>query len=283
MKRFILILATTLIVVACNSQKSSNNEKTIFITIAPLQQLAKELTCGDFDIKLLVKQGASPESYEPTSADIAALQGADYIFSTGLISFEHSLIHQCDNGQIINLSEGIETIAGSCSHHHCNHSHGVDPHIWTSPRELRTMVTNMRDALLDDYPDSTKYREAANTIIARLDSLDSYCTTTLAKSKSRAIMIYHPAYTYLAKNYGIEQIAIENEGKEPTPKQLVELVEKGRTLQIKTIFHQPQYSENKLRSIANELKAEIVITDPLAIDIENEIRRVVNIITESNE
>lgn len=283
MKRFILILATTLIVVACNSQKSSNNEKTIFVTIAPLQQLTKELTCGDFDIKLLVKQGASPESYEPSSRDIAALQDADYIFSTGLISFEHSLIHQCDNDQIVNLSEGIETIAGSCSHHHCNHSHGVDPHIWTSPRELRTMVINMRDALLSDHPDSTKYSDTANAIIARLDSLDSYCQAQLAESKSRAIMIYHPAYTYLAKHYGIEQIAIEKEGKEPTPKQLVELVEKGRKLGIKTIFHQPQYSEDKLRSIANELGAEIVITDPLALNIEAEIRRVVDIIATKDE
>jgi zinc transport system substrate-binding protein len=145
------------------------------------------------------------------------------------------------------------------------------------------MVINMRDALLSDHPDSTKYSDTANAIIARLDSLDSYCQAQLAESKSRAIMIYHPAYTYLAKHYGIEQIAIEKEGKEPTPKQLVELVEKGRKLGIKTIFHQPQYSEDKLRSIANELGAEIVITDPLAIDIENEIRRVVNIITESNE
>lgn len=283
MKRFILILATTLIVVACNSQKSNNNEKTIFVTIAPLQQLAEELTCGDYDIKLLVKQGASPESYEPSSRDIAALQDADYIFSTGLISFEQNLVRQSGAIQVVDLSHGIETIAGSCSHHHCNHSHGVDPHIWTSPRELRTMVINMRDALLSDHPDSTKYSDTANAIIARLDSLDSYCQAQLAESKSRAIMIYHPAYTYLAKHYGIEQIAIEKEGKEPTPKQLVELVEKGRKLGIKTIFHQPQYSEDKLRSIANELGAEIVITDPLALNIEAEIRRVVDIITTKDE
>ena len=96
-------------------------------------------------------------------------------------------------------------------------------------------------------------------------------------------MIYHPAYTYLAHNYNIEQIAIENEGKEPTAKHLIELVERGQQMGITTIFHQPQYSASKLRSIADELNAEIVVTDPLSFDIEAEIRRVVDLIAKDNE
>ena len=282
MKRFLLISALILLVVACTTQKSDNNEKTIFVTIAPLQHLAKELTCGDFNIELLVKQGASPESYEPTSADIARLNDAEMVFSTGLISFEHSLTHNLGE-RLVNLSEGIATLKGTCSHHHCNHSHGIDPHIWTSPRELRTMVVNMRDAVLSHYPDSTKYNNAAERIVARLDSLDAYCASRLSDGKCRAIMIYHPAYTYLAHDYNIEQIAIENEGKEPTPKHIVELIAKGRELGIKQIFHQPQYSADKLRSIATELGAEVVVTDPLALDIEAEIRRIIDLIAKDNE
>lgn len=279
MKRFILFIVSVIVVAACVTPKSQSNKKTIFVTIAPLQRYAEELTCGDFDVELLVKQGASPETFEPTSADIAALQDAKYLFTTGLISFEQNLIRHIDNVPVVDLSPGIATLAGSCSHHHCNHAHGIDPHIWTSPRELRTMVSNMRDAIIKDYPDSTKYREAAARVIARIDSLDNYCTTQLS-GKNRTIMIYHPAYTYLAHHYGVEQIAIENEGKEPSPRHLVELVETGRAKGIKSIFHQPQYSEDKLRSIAEELGAEIVITDPLALDIESEIRRIVNIIAE---
>ena len=96
-------------------------------------------------------------------------------------------------------------------------------------------------------------------------------------------MIYHPAYTYLAHNYHIEQIAIENEGKEPTAKHLVELIERGRKMGVRAIFHQPQYSADKLRSVAEELDAEVIMTDPLSLDIESEIRRVVDIISEQNE
>lgn len=282
MKRFLQIATIALLSVACATQKSGDNEKTIFVTIAPLQHLAEELTCGDFSVELLVKQGASPETFEPTSSDIARLSSAEMVLSTGLISFEQNLTHNIGE-RVINLSEGITTLGGTCSHHHCNHSHGIDPHIWTSPRELRTMVENMHRALASHYPDSTKYNDAAERIIARLDSLDSYCQRHLGDGTKRAIMIYHPAYTYLAHNYNIEQIAIENEGKEPTAKHLIELVERGREMGITTIFHQPQYSASKLRSIADELNAEIVVTDPLSFDIEAEIRRVVDLIAKDNE
>ena len=282
MKKFLLIATLALLSVACATQKSGDNEKTIFVTIAPLQHLAEELTCGDFSVELLVKQGASPETFEPTSSDIARLSDAELVFSTGLISFEHSLTHNLGD-MVVDLSEGITTLGGTCSHHHCNHSHGIDPHIWTSPRELRTMVGNMHRALMSHYPDSTKYNDAAERIIARIDSLDSYCQARLGDGTKRAIMIYHPAYTYLAHNYNIEQIAIENEGKEPTAKHLIELVERGRQMGIRTIFHQPQYSASKLRSIADELNAEIVVTDPLSFDIEAEIRRVVDLISKDNE
>lgn len=282
MKKFILIAAFALLFVACATQKSGDNEKTIFVTIAPLQHLAEELTCGDFSVELLVKQGASPETFEPTSSDIARLSDAEFVFSTGLISFEHSLTHNLGD-IVVNLSEGITTLGGTCSHHHCNHSHGIDPHIWTSPRELSTMVRNMHRALMSHYPDSAKYNDSAEQIIARLDSLDSYCAERLGDGKQRAIMIYHPAYTYLAHNYSIEQIAIENEGKEPTAKHLVELIERGRNMGVRAIFHQPQYSADKLRSVAEELGAEVTMTDPLSLDIESEIRRVVDIISEQNE
>ena len=282
MKRFLQIATIALLSVACATQKSGDNEKTIFVTIAPLQHLAEELTCGDFSVELLVKQGASPETFEPTSSDIARLSDAELVFSTGLISFEHSLTHNLGD-MVVDLSEGITTLGGTCSHHHCNHSHGIDPHIWTSPRELHTMVGNMHRALMSRYPDSTKYNDAAERIIARIDSLDSYCQARLGDGTKRAIMIYHPAYTYLAHNYNIEQIAIENEGKEPTAKHLIELVERGRQMGIRTIFHQPQYSASKIGSIADELNAEIVVTDPLSFDIESEIRRVVDLISKDNE
>lgn len=285
MKKIFTILSLCLVIAGCSDSKKTDN-KSIFVTIPPLQKLVSEVTCGDFVVDILVPEGASPESYEPTSQQIAKLSDAKLIFEIGLIDFEKSLTrHINDSSRLVNLSEGIDLIEGSCSHHHHghHHSHGIDPHIWTSPRALSTMVRNIESALRTTYPDSTKYSESAKRVIARLEALDKECGERIASSEIKAIMIYHPAYTYLARDYAIEQITIEQEGKEPTPRQLTTMIEKARTMGIKRIFHQPQYSPDKLSSIAEEIDAVIVECDPLGRDIEAEIRNIVELITRSNE
>jgi zinc transport system substrate-binding protein len=91
-------------------------------------------------------------------------------------------------------------------------------------------------------------------------------------------MIYHPAYTYYARDYGIQQIAIEHDGKEPSLRQTTELINRAHQYNIRYILRQPQYSEDKVRAIAKDAGAEIIVTDPLAEDIMGEIKRVTDII-----
>ena len=196
-----------------------------------------------------------------------------------LIDFEQSMMANINNKQrVIDLSQGIEPLKGCCSHGHKHHTHGIDPHIWCAPRTLTTMVKNMHAALKERYTDSTKYDIAAEAILSRLSNLDKECAENIESSGVQSIMIYHPAYTYLARDYGIEQIAIEQEGKEPTPKQLRTLIDKARSQNIDIIFHQPQYNANKLSAIATESGAEIVVTDPLADDIVAEIERLIKLV-----
>jgi zinc transport system substrate-binding protein len=145
------------------------------------------------------------------------------------------------------------------------------------------MVTNAHKAIMAHYPDSVKYTEATGRLLERIDALDTYCATRIKAEGVEAMMIYHPAYTYYARDYGIEQIAIEHDGKEPTPKQLTALCNKGKEMDIDVIFHQPQYSADKVSAIASEIDAEVVETDPLAEDILSEIERITTIICRSNE
>ena len=251
----------------------------IYVTINPLRSIAEELTCGDFEVEVLVPRGASPETFEPSAQQIAALNNANLVFKVGLIDFEQSMMANINNKQrVIDLSQGIEPLKGCCSHGHKHHTHGIDPHIWCAPRTLTTMVKNMHAALKERYTDSTKYDIAAEAILSRLSNLDKECAENIESSGVQSIMIYHPAYTYLARDYGIEQIAIEQEGKEPTPKQLRTLIDKARSQNIDIIFHQPQYNANKLSAIATESGAEIVVTDPLADDIVAEIERLIKLV-----
>ena len=278
MQKIATFIICTLLTIGC-ATKSESDKKTIYVTITPLQSIIQEITAGDFDVEVIVPKGASPETFEPTPKQVTAFSDAEFIFSTGLIDFEQSLTSRISGvAELANLSEDIELIAGSCSHGNHQHKHGIDPHIWTSPRALRTMVTNAHDAIMAHYPDSVKYTVAAEQLLKRIDDLDSYCATRIEIAGVEAMMIYHPAYTYYARDYGIEQIAIEHDGKEPSLRQTTELINKAKEHGVKAILRQPQYSEDKVRAIANDTGAEIITTDPLSEDILSEIERVTEII-----
>lgn len=278
MQKIATFIICALLIVGCTT-KSDSDKKTIFVTITPMQSIIEEITAGDFDIEVIVPKGASPETFEPTPKQVTSFSDAELIFSTGLIDFEQSLVERISgDAEVVNLSNGIELIAGSCSHGNHKHKHGVDPHIWTSPRALRTMVTNAHKAIMAHYPDSVKYTEATGRLLERIDALDTYCATRIKAEGVEAMMIYHPAYTYYARDYGIEQIAIEHDGKEPSLRQTTALIEKAKEHGVKAILRQPQYSEDKVRAIANDAGAEIITTDPLAEDILGEIERVTEII-----
>ena len=279
-----ILALTILFSTGCGAANNSSDDNAIYVTINPLKSLAEELTCGDFTVEVLVPRGASPETFEPTARQIAALNDANLCFKVGLLDFEHNLSTLLDKeSRSIDLSEGIEPLSGCCSHgHHHGHAHGIDPHIWTSPSELGIMVKHMHRAIKAQYPDSVKYDVAAEHLLQRIAQLDNDCRQQLNDANVKALMIYHPAFTYYAKNYAIEQIAIEHEGKEPTPRRLASLVDQARSGGVKVILHQPQYSPDKLSAIASECGADVVVIDPLADDILAEIAKLTTIICGQN-
>lgn len=279
--RYSFFAFVALLFIGCSNSEENKNAEVIYVTINPLKALVEELTCGDFAVEVLVPNGASPETFEPTARQIAALNDAEFCFKVGLLDFEHNLNNLLDRGATtVDLSEGIKPLSGCCAHgHHHGHTHGVDPHIWTSPRELGVMVRNMHRAIKMQYPDSAKYDVAAERLFKRITKLDASCRMQLRESDVKALMIYHPAFTYYANSYHIEQIAVEHEGKEPTPRRLAGLVETARKGGVEVIFHQPQYSPDKLTTIASECGAEVVMIDPLADDILAEIERLTTILS----
>lgn len=281
-RKIAIFMLLTISIVGCG-KPTNDNPKSIYVSITPLKMLVEEITCGDFNVEVLVPEGASPETYDPTARQLTAVNDAEMLFSTGLITFEQNLVSRlADNKCVIDLSQGIELLKGSCTHNHCNHQHGIDPHIWTSPRALYIMTSTMRNAIVELYPDSVKYNEAAEQLLKRIADVDAECSQKIASSDVKSFMIYHPAYTYYARDYNIQQVAIEQDGKEPSPRRLATLVEQAHDANIRNIMIQPQYNIDKVLPLAKECGAEVVVTDPLAADILTEIRRVTEIICNNN-
>ena len=281
LSRYTALLALAAAMLAgCGNPLGNNRKETIFVSIAPLRTLVREITGDDFDVRVIVPAGASPESFEPSLRQVAALNNAQLVFSVGLIDFEQNLVPKlAQQSKLVDLSRGIQLIAGQCSHHHHGHSHGTDPHIWNSPATLKTMADNAFNAIKEHYPDSVKYETAYRGLCEKLDALDTEVQRMCSESEQRYFVIYHPALTYLARDYGLEQIAIEHEGKEPGAKRLAQIIDRTRNDGIKKIFYQSQFPASVVRTIADDIGAEPVEIDPLAEDIFAHTLQMVRLIT----
>ena len=281
---FLIVSILLLSFVGCAERKIVVENRAV-VSIAPLKPLVEGILGDDFEVSVLVPLGASPETFEPTPKQLQEVESARFVFGTGLLEFEQELLHRiARNEQIINLSQGIELIAGTCSHahhnHSCGHAHGVDPHIWCSPKSLGKMAENMHSTIATEMPDSTKYSERYTTLCIKLLELDEEIAEMCRQSPRTTFMIYHPALTYLARDYGLTQVAVENEGKEPSAKHLASIIEQARNEGIKHIFYQSEFPASSVEIICQDIDATAMEINPLAEDIFANIRHIVTLITE---
>jgi zinc transport system substrate-binding protein len=244
-------------------------ERSVAVSIQPIRYFVDRVSGGDFEVSVLVPPGASPETYEPTPLRMKEITRAQAYFHTGLIDFEQALIRGIEENapqvQSIDLSEDLSLIEGL--HDQPNH-HGIDPHIWLSPVRVKAMVTRIEDTLAGLLPDSAgKYHRNAEVFISSIDSLDQLNRLLFQGINDRFILIYHPFLTYYASDYELEQIAIEQEGKEPSAGQFLELIRQTEAQKLRTVFFQQElHAPTTIRAFAEENGLEAQSLDPLAYD-----------------
>ena len=283
MKRIIYLFIYIALSVSCVGNKNKSNEKVIYVSIAPIKPIVEAIVGDDFKVEVLVPAGASPESFEPSPKQFIAMNKAQIILGTGLLDFEQQLLKRIHNqSKIVDLSHGIVTISGSCSHtHHGKHCHhGVDPHIWCSPKSLSIMARNAHNAIVAVMPDSLHYTTAYNALNERITALDKEVAELANNASLPYFIIYHPALTYLARDYGLEQVAIENDGKEASAKRIAQIISKARTDGIKSVFYQSEFPESSVKIVCEDIGANAVEINPLAEDIFTNIREIARLITE---
>lgn len=277
-----IYIALAMMLYSCNNIEKKSYDNTIFVSIAPLKPIVEAIVGDDFSVEVLVPAGASPETFEPTPKQFIALNESVMVLSTGLLDFERSLLQRVhDQSKVINLSQGIATIAGSCSHtHHGKHCHhGVDPHIWCSPKCIDIMAKNTYNAIVAMVPDKD-YTTAYSTLNEQIKELDSVVTKLCNNSSLPYFIIYHPALTYLARDYNLEQVAIEHEGKEPSAKHLATIIERARRDGMKRVFYQSEFPESSVAIVAEDIGAETVEINPLDENIFENIVTIATLITE---
>lgn len=249
------------------AQNESDQRPIVMVSIAPYKFFVEAIAGNTVRPFLMVPPGASFHTYEPTPKQILEGSQAEIWFRIGE-SFEaralQALRSHHPNMQIVDLRKGVDLITVEAGHQCCCcHQDGADLHIWLSPRMAKVQAKLIAQTLSETYPQNRElYQQRLSTLLNNLDILDKEITQTLAPLQQRTIMVAHPAYAYFARDYNLQQLPIEYEGKDPSGRQLTTLLQQARAKNIKTIFIQNQYSSKGASLIAKELGAEVVTLDP---------------------
>lgn len=288
------LLAVATGITACNSQKQQNDKKTITVSIPPIKYLVDKISGNEYDVNVMVSSGACQETYEPTPSQMKDVAKSMLFLGINELEFEQKWLDniKTNNPELryANLSNGIHMEAGSCSHHECSaeghdhHHEGVDPHIWLSPSLYKKMAETTFSELAKINPErSSTYKKNLEQLTASIDSVDALAKTKLAALKSKTFIIYHPALSYFANDYGLTQLSIEKDGKEPAADYLKRLVSEAKGAGITAIFVQKEFDLSVIKSFATEVGATIVPINTFAYDWKESTLQIINALYSANK
>lgn len=244
----------------CSSNNHTDCENTIYVSIEPLRFFTEQIADGKFNVKTLVRQGASPENYEPTAEQLTELARSCMYIKVGNLGFEHTwlkrIMANAPHTIIKRADSGVEYIADS---------NGVpDQHIWMSTENANIIADNICRYMTEiDKADSLLFKANTEKLKQKIAQADSCIRKHLADNGNRVFIIYHPALTYYARDFMLRQIPIEEEGREPSAAQLQDIVKAGRQQNVKTVFVQREFPEANASTIAKGTGATLKSINPL--------------------
>ncbi|MEZ5315070.1 MAG: zinc ABC transporter substrate-binding protein [Chlamydiales bacterium] len=239
------------------STLSGLSEIQVLVSIAPQKYLVEEIGKDQVKVQVIVPPGASSHTYEPTPKQIVAMHRGEIWFRLGE-NFETRLVKVLSGIQIIDQRKGIELMRDNC----LLSKGGTDPHIWLSPKLLIIQSQQIAEILSQYDPiHEVFYKENLKDLEKKLHKIDEEIALLLATAP-KIILVSHPAYGYFCRDYGLTQLTIEMEGREPTPYYLTDLIFKARQLEIRTVFLQKQQSVKGGIQVAKALGARICFLDP---------------------
>lgn len=244
------------------------------VSILPEKTFVEAIGGDKVNVALMVQPGNSPHTYEPKPSQMVSVAKADLYFAID-VEFEDVWLPKFMNlnnqMKIVDIAEHVEKMHMTHAHgghdSHDEHGHdGEDPHIWTSPGNVKIIAQNIYAALSSFDPQNADYYKVnLQRFLTSIDKTDVTLKEIFSKLKqSRTFMVFHPSWGYFAKAYNLEQIAVEVEGKSPKPRELVHLIKEAKEEKVTAIFTQPEFSDSSAKIIANELGIPVVKATPLA-------------------
>lgn len=279
----------SILLFACVIGFAATPELTVSVPLAPYAKIVNKVAGDLVDVVTLVPKNANPHTFEPKPDILKKFSGVSLYFGDGSgldNAWRPRFLGVNPNVKVVDISEGVSFIAEEHSHeeaHGEKHGEELDPHLWNSPRTAILLASNVCRALVAaDAPHAGTYRANLEKFSKELSELDVRFADALRElpEERRTFIVFHPSYGYLARDYGLKQIAVEMDGKEPKPRDMRNLVTAAKKNHVKTVFVQPQFSRRAAESLSKEIGANILSIDPLAYDFDGELERFLNAILE---
>ena len=288
-----LVCCVLILVIGCEKPSPQPaGTVSVAVSIQPQAWLLDRLAGGRMKVISVLRPGVSPATYQPTDAQVSTVMKAEAYFRIGA-PFENgpwfAAISSADRLQIIDLRKGIELRAIDAHHHEGEGDeheevHANDPHIWLSPHLLKIQANTAAEALIRlDPVRANEIRVKLRRLIEELNELDVRIRERLDPFAGRAFLVFHPAWGYFADEYGLRQIAIEIEGKEPTDRELTVLQELAHRESMSVVFVQPQIAGRAAAAIAEAIGGRVETLDPLAPDVASNLLNAAETIAASFE
>ncbi len=262
----------------------------VFVSILPAAYFVERVGGPNVEVNVLVGPGQEPHTFEPTPKLVAKLADAQVLFGMGF-PFEETVIKKAGSTfkklEVVNLQQGIklrsmtkeEAAAEEAEHEH-EHGHAkaeepehhngpseMDPHTWLNPKLAKIQARTIANTLVRIDPShKAQYEKNLKKFQTDLDAVDEQLRKALAPVKGKSFFVFHPAFGYFGDEYGLKQVPVELEGKEPTGKQLARLIDLAEKDGIKVIFVEPQFSKKSAEVLAKSIGGAVVPLDPLAAD-----------------
>jgi zinc transport system substrate-binding protein len=268
-----------LLMVSCGRSGNKAEEKIITVSIAPFKYFVDRISGGEYNVNVMVPYGSDPHVYEPVPQQIIRLRKSSAYISNGYLAFETAWLRKFyeANNEMVKLSLGEKIDPLESAEKHDKHSEAADPHYWVSPKCAMIMAGSVKDLLNKLNPDRSRlYESNYYSLMKEIKGIDSLALKMLSEGRRKTFMIFHPNLGYMARDYGLKEISLEHEGKEPSAARMKELVDIAKSEGIRTVFIQKEYDVRNAKTIADEIGGKVVIIDPLSEDWPKSTKEIIN-------
>lgn len=287
MKKFFLFILNLLLLTACGNRTQTSDKPLIMVSIEPLRYFTEIIAGDKFEVESMVPEGSNPEFYDPTPQQIISLTKSKAFLRIGFIGFEQTWTDRLQKNSpdtpFFDLSENVDLIyEDNSSQQHHAHIHGIEPHIWSSTQNAYIIARNICNALCSiDQTNAGFYKKNLEILIETIRETDQIVRTYLQKAH-HVFLIYHPALSYFARDYGLTQLCIEKDGKEPSPAYLQKLIHLCEEKNVGVIFIQQEFDTRNATLIAQELNIPSIQINPLNYKWKDELIHIAKSLTEKN-